>query len=125
MKLSTYQQAVIDWVQAHLTTAGALIVQAVAGSGKTSTIVEAAKLIPETDKAVFLAFNKSIATELGNKLPAHVESKTLNALGWAVCRSRLGRGVKVERNKTRNLIPEQILLIGKPEVHRAMRRAWG
>jgi superfamily I DNA/RNA helicase len=78
---------------------------------------------------VFLAFNKSIATELGEKLPAHVESKTLNALGWAVCRSRLGRGVKVERNKTRNLIqrilPEEagevmgelMNIIGKAKSH--------
>jgi len=106
--LSKYQQAVIDWVTAHIDSAGALIVEAVAGSGKTFTIVKAAQLIPSAHKAVFLAFNKSIATELGNKLPSHVESKTLNALGWAVCRYRLGKHIKVDRFKTRDLIDRQL-----------------
>jgi len=127
--LSKYQQAVIDWVTAHIDAAGALIVEAVAGSGKTFTIVQAAQLIPRAHKAVFLAFNKSIATELGQKLPDHVESKTLNALGWAVCRYRLGKHITVERNKTRDLIdrllpeeartvqPELMNLIGKAKAH--------
>ncbi len=106
--LSTYQQAVIDWVTSHITVPGALIVEAVAGSGKTFTIVKAAQLIPTSAKAVFLAFNKSIATELGNKLPDHVESKTLNALGWALCRYRIGKHITVERNKTRDLIQKHL-----------------
>ncbi len=106
--LSPFQQAVIDWVTAHITVPGALIVEAVAGSGKTFTIVKAAQLIPASAKAVFLAFNKSIATELGNKLPDHVESKTLNALGWALCRYRIGKHITVERNKTRDLIQKHL-----------------
>ena len=106
--LSTYQQAVIDWVTAHITVPGALIVEAVAGSGKTFTIVKAAQLLPTSAKAVFLAFNKKIATELGTKLPDHVESKTLNALGWALCRYRLGKQITVDRNKTRDLIQRHL-----------------
>jgi superfamily I DNA/RNA helicase len=127
--LSKFQQAVIDWVTAHIDSAGALIVEAVAGSGKTFTIVKAAQLIPQAHKAVFLAFNKSIATELGNKLPGHVESKTLNALGWALCRYRLGKHITIERNKTFDLIdkllPEEsrevrselLNIIGKAKAH--------
>ena len=106
--LSIYQQAVIDWVTSHVEQAGALIVEAVAGSGKTFTIVKAAHLIPLAHKAVFLAFNKKIATELGNKLPDHVESKTLNALGWALCRYRIGKHITVERNKTRDLLDKHL-----------------
>jgi superfamily I DNA/RNA helicase len=106
--LSPFQQAVIDWVTAHITVPGALVVEAVAGSGKTFTIVKAAQLIPASAKAVFLAFNKKIATELGTKLPDHVESKTLNALGWALCRYRLGKHITVERNKTRDLIQKHL-----------------
>ena len=110
MQLSKYQQAVIDWVQAHIVeraiVAGALIVEAVAGSGKTFTIKEAAQLIPEGAKACFLAFNKKIATELAAKVPDHVECKTLNALGFAVLRYRLRDqwSLKVEGGKTGNLI---------------------
>lgn len=108
IKLSGYQQAVIDWVRTHVGMCGALIVEAVAGSGKTFTIVKASHEIPGNDKAVFLAFNKSIATELGNKLPDHVESKTLNALGWGICRWRLGKHLNLDANKTRALIDRHL-----------------
>jgi superfamily I DNA/RNA helicase len=141
IKLSKYQEAVIAWVRNHIDRAGALIVEAVAGSGKTFTIVRAAQEIPADHKAVFLAFNKSIATELGNKLPDHVESKTLNALGWAVCRYRIGKHITIERNKTRDLIdkllPEEarevqaelLSIIGKAKSHglipAGMPTPWG
>lgn len=62
------------------------VVEAVAGSGKTTTIVGAATLIPASLKAIFLAFNKDIATELGARLPKHVPAKTLNSLGWGICK---------------------------------------
>lgn len=126
---SPFQVAIYDWTDDHIEQPGALIVEAVAGSGKTTTIVNAADRIPVEHKAVFLAFNKSIATELGNKLPEHVESKTLNALGWALCRYRVGRGIQVDRNKVRDIIrrelPEEagdymaeiMSLIGKAKSH--------
>lgn len=72
-----------------------LLVQAAAGSGKTTTIVAASRLIPstyiarETTKrmfSLFLAFNKDIVTELKARLPENVQAKTLNSLGsgiWA------------------------------------------
>jgi len=104
MNFSPFQTAIFDWVQAHLEAAGALVVQAVAGSGKTTVIVEAANYIPEDHKAAFLAFNKSTADTLRRKLPEHVESKTLNALGWAACRYNLGKSLKVNASKTRDLI---------------------
>ncbi|KPL26829.1 MAG: hypothetical protein AMJ72_12340 [Acidithiobacillales bacterium SM1_46] len=104
IKLSQYQEAVIAWVRDHVNASGALIVEAVAGSGKTFTIVKAAQEIPTDHKAVFLAFNKSIATELGNKLPSHVESKTLNALGWAVLRYRVGKHIEINAQKTRDIL---------------------
>lgn len=69
-----------------------LMVQAVAGSGKTTTIVAAARLIKLGYRVLFLAFNKSIATELQTRLPRHVEAKTLNALGFAMW-TRYFRGV--------------------------------
>jgi len=69
-----------------------LMVQAVAGSGKTTTIVAAARLIKLGYRVLFLAFNKSIAVELQQRLPRHVEAKTLNALGFAMW-TRYARGV--------------------------------
>lgn len=58
---SPYQQAIFDFV-ANGTGHG--IVNAVAGSGKTTTNIEALKYVPPFTSVVFLAFNKHIAEEL-------------------------------------------------------------
>lgn len=104
---SKYQQAIFAWVLAHVGAikerCAALIVCAVAGSGKTTTIVEAARHIPAFHRAVFLAFNKAIATELAARLPVHVLAKTLNALGFGAVR-RAFPGVQVDDKKTKNLL---------------------
>ncbi len=112
---STYQQSVFDWVRGHANKPGALIVEAVAGSGKTTTIVEAAKLIPAGHSACFLAFNKSIAEELAKRLPGSVHSKTLNSLGFGAVRKAFGGAVKVEAAKVYNLI--DALLAGSPQAN--------
>jgi superfamily I DNA/RNA helicase len=111
MAWSVYQQGVFTWVSDHVARPGAIVVEAVAGSGKTTTIVEAANLIPTTHKACFLAFNKSIAEELGKRLPSTVESRTLNSLGFGVVRRQLGN-VKVEAAKVYSIIDG--LLKGSP-----------
>ena len=93
---SKYQQAIFDWVT---TGQGSAVVEAVAGSGKTTTVVEAVKLIPRTKQVVLLAFNKSIATELSNRInQPNVECKTLNALGYAAIR-RVIPGIQVDADK--------------------------
>lgn len=86
---SPFQAAIFNHVDTNLALIQQggpvnLVVQAVAGSGKTTTIVSAAKLIPQTMTALFLAFNTDIARELGNKLPDGVESRTLNSLGLKI-----------------------------------------
>ncbi|MDA3834102.1 MAG: AAA family ATPase, partial [Spirochaetales bacterium] len=87
---------------------GSAIVVAVAGSGKTTTIVNGMQYIPNTKRVIFLAFNKSIAMELGTKLPAFVSCKTLNAAGMGAFRDMVSRGgrafFKVDKNKTRDII---------------------
>ncbi len=81
MKPSKYQEAIYTWVKEGT---GNAIIQAVAGSGKTTTIVECAKIIPKSDKSIFVAFNKAIATELQARLPDNVSAKTLHALGLSM-----------------------------------------
>ena len=108
MKWSSNQTAIFDWIKAHADQPhGSLIVEAVAGSGKTTTIVEGANYIPQGCRSVFLAFNKSIAEQLAKKLPSHFESKTINGLGYAACRNTLGN-IRVDGYKVRN-IAEQII----------------
>ena len=83
-KWSNYQ---IDIFNAIKNSNKNIIVNAVAGSGKTTTIVEACKrlkLLP--NKVQFLAFNKSIANELSEKLKGYAQVNTLHSFGDAVLR---------------------------------------
>lgn len=59
-----------------------LLINARAGAGKTTTIVEALNLIPEDQKVLFLAFNKHIANELKERVPKGVYVCTFHSLGW-------------------------------------------
>lgn len=81
MKYSEYQNNVFNFVS-NKDNKNAVI-SAVAGSGKTTTIVEAAKRIPKNKKVLFLAFNKVIANELQERLKDYrnIECKTLHSHG--------------------------------------------
>lgn len=108
MEWSNNQNGIFDWFKAAAkvpTEPRSLVVKAVAGSGKTTTIAEASKFIPVDAAAVFLAFNKSIATELGKKLPAHVESRTLNSLGHRAVMGKFGQ-VAIDTSKTMKIVRE-------------------
>ena len=47
---------------------GNIVIEAAAGSGKTSTLIKALKLIPSDKKILFCAFNKDIVKELQKKI---------------------------------------------------------
>ena len=82
---SQYQAAVYQ----HITdTNRNCVIDAVAGSGKSTTIVNALSLIPQDKQVLFLAFNKAIVEELKVKVGSlnHVEIKTLHSLGMSAIR---------------------------------------
>jgi superfamily I DNA/RNA helicase len=77
---SKYQQDIFDFT---LYSNGNAVVNAVAGSGKTTTILECIKLIPQDKKILFLAFNKHIVNELEKKISApNVDIMTTHKYGW-------------------------------------------
>jgi DNA helicase-2/ATP-dependent DNA helicase PcrA len=71
-KWSTFQTSIFAFVE---TGSGNAIVEAVAGSGKSTTIIEAMKLVKGS--SIFLAFNKAIADELKAK---GVNARTFHSL---------------------------------------------
>jgi superfamily I DNA/RNA helicase len=80
---SKYQQAIYDYIE-HET--GNLIVEAAAGAGKTTTLVNCLKLIPSELKVLMCAFNKDIVGELAKKVKGieNVETRTLHGLGLSM-----------------------------------------
>ena len=82
-----------------------VLINAVAGSGKTTTIEAGVRFTSPNERIVFLAFNKAIADELSRRVPRHVLAKTFHALGFAALRSSGWRG-EVDGRKLRNILQE-------------------
>lgn len=97
---SIYQQAIFDFIEKGN---GNAVINAVAGSGKTTTIVNALKLIPADKKVIFVAFNKSIVNELTTKVPSHVEVKTMHSFGFGAVRFNMGN-VAMKDDKVMEII---------------------
>lgn len=98
MKPSKYQQAILAALQARQT----IQVNAVAGSGKTSTLLLAASEL-DPNNGCFVAFNKAIADEISQQLKTagnRLQARTGHALGLALVREALDRKpLKVEGRK--------------------------
>jgi DNA helicase-2/ATP-dependent DNA helicase PcrA len=77
---SDEQKAIFEWAR---NGKGNLVVRARAGSGKSSSIVEAITYAPE-DRILVAAFNKDIQVDLQRKLKNNnAQAKTLHALGFS------------------------------------------
>lgn len=97
-KPSPFQQAIYDEVA---NTDHNINVQAVAGSGKTTTLLGCLERVPAGKSVAFMAFNTSIVKELTarNTRPG-VDIMTLHSYGWRCCLRRYGNGAKLDVNKS-------------------------
>ena len=81
-----------------------LLIKAYAGAGKTSTIVEAVKMLPSDKNIMFLAFNKHIQMELKTKLPEHVRCYTTYGLGTSAIKRKYGDKIVFDEFKADKII---------------------
>jgi DNA helicase-2/ATP-dependent DNA helicase PcrA len=95
MKFSEYQFNIFEAVK---TTQDNICVQATAGSGKTTTLLEILNIIPKFKKTIFLSFSNTIVNELKSRIPAHTTASTLHSLG---CRMIFAtkKGVRIDNDK--------------------------
>jgi DNA helicase II / ATP-dependent DNA helicase PcrA len=116
---SKFQQAIFAFVESGT---GNAIIEAVAGSGKTTTIVEALKRV--RGSSLFLAFNKAIATELGNR---GVNARTFHSMCYSVVSRYLG-GRKANEYKLKDIIDRVVKSgeLAQPQLYAAfMKRMVG
>jgi DNA helicase-2/ATP-dependent DNA helicase PcrA len=103
---SKYQQDIFDWT---LDTDQHGIINAVAGSGKTTTLIRNIPncLKKRRGKIVAITFTTLAADSFREKIPpqlrTEVEISTFNAFGWRICRDNV-TGVKLDRYKDDNLL---------------------
>lgn len=100
------QQAVYyDWI---VNGTGSCVVEAVAGSGKTTTCIEGLKLMH--GRKFFGAYNKPIADEIALRTRAlgipELFVRTMHGAGFSALLNAFGRDLKVDENKCRNIYRE-------------------
>lgn len=107
MTLSSYQIRILDWV---INGRGSAVVKAVAGSGKTSTLILCLKEM--YGSVLFLAFNKKIANEIDFKVKklklSNVTASTMHAAGFGQLRRIRGLRLNVDGDKVSKIIDEMI-----------------
>lgn len=94
------QQAVID---AALASEDNLIISALAGAAKTSTLVMIAQAL-KTKSILCLAFNKKIALEMTERLPPNCQAMTLNSLGHRAWAEAIGKRLILNTKKTYEIL---------------------
>lgn len=106
MQFDKYQQAFIDGV---LNTKDNLLANALAGSGKSTTVEGAVTQLEGKTSVLVLAFNKIIADGMQQRFDRagvlRCSAKTFNSLGHGACMRNLP-GVKLERFKTGGIMRE-------------------
>lgn len=86
------QRAILD----AFTAGSNLVIQAGAGTGKTTTLKMLANADP-TRYGTYLAFNKSIAQAAAKSFPATVRSLTAHGLAWREYGAQFGKRMNAER----------------------------
>jgi DNA helicase-2/ATP-dependent DNA helicase PcrA len=84
-----------------------ILLSALAGAAKTSTLVLIAEALPET-QMLCLAFNKRIADEMQTRLPSNCKAMTLNSLGHRTWGEATGRRIRIDASKNYNIFKPMV-----------------
>ncbi len=100
MSTPTVEQ--LDFINEVSNNTGSIVLEAVAGSGKTTTAVKA--LTDLDEQAPFIsklcvAFNKRIADELRERMPVTIECRTMNALGHRAWMRHIDKPMTLDSKK--------------------------
>lgn len=120
-KASSYQAAVFEHFKSG---SGSRIIRAVAGSGKTTTMKNAIRFLPDLTSVQLLAFNTEAAQQLKDAIEelkartgrtfAFVDAGTFHSVGMRALRSFLNlpnSQIRVKANKTRFLLKDKLLAL--------------
>jgi len=83
-----------------------LLINALAGAAKTTTLVMLASKLP-MEPTLCLAFNKRIAEEMAKRMPGHIACQTLNSAGHRAWGQTAGRKLRVETDKLYTILQDQ------------------
>lgn len=104
------QQAIIDLATS---TNDNILISALAGAAKTSTLVLLANALPT--QTLCIAFNKRIADEMQTRLPEHCKAQTLNSLGHRTWMANIGKKAVLDTKKVYRLTRSLIDRLSNPK----------
>ncbi|WP_189093843.1 UvrD-helicase domain-containing protein, partial [Deinococcus ruber] len=118
----------IAFLEAVRDTTGHLMLRATAGSGKTTTLTEAAWHLNPRQTAWYFAYNKHSVDGISPRLPRHVKAATPHAYGRRIlCRTRQDWQLAVDEHKTERLARTLYAELGERADYRRLRavaRLW-
>jgi superfamily I DNA/RNA helicase len=82
-----------------------LLINALAGAAKTTTLVMLASRLP-MEPTLCLAFNKRIAEEMAKRMPSHILCATLNSAGHRAWGQSIGKKLRVETDKLYTIVSD-------------------
>lgn len=114
-KPSVYQEEIFEFVKYGY---GNAVISAVAGSGKSTTIIKALDFIKPQKRVLFLAFNNGIVEELRKKVHReNTDIKTLHSLGFSILRSNFKeKDITVYEGKYRDKLNKYLTEINSPNI---------
>ena len=110
------QAAIID---AAVGTEANLLVNALAGAAKTSTLVMIAQALRADLPILSLAFNKRIADEMRERLPGNVKCATLNGVGHTIWGNTIGKRLVLNTKKNFECLNEALAALRVSRADRA------
>lgn len=91
-------------IEAAVGSDRSLLISALAGAAKTTTLELICKALPSSTPILSLAFNKRIAQEMERRLPGNVKCQTLNSLGHGVWSAACAKRLSVDAGKSRTIL---------------------
>lgn len=113
MKASKYQRVIYKVFQL---TKKDINISAVAGSGKTTVLLELLNYIPQKSTSLFLAFNKSIVNELKERNHREdVNIMTIHSCGWRSIMKKYGSKIKMNPDKAVQKTAKALIFYNIPD----------
>ncbi len=109
---NTPEQA--DIIDFALTRKENLLVNALAGTAKTTTIERVGTVCDRTP-ILYLVFNKRNRDEAAERMPSHVDCRTFNALGHRAWSNQIGRRLTIDTKKSYTILKGLINELGRAE----------
>jgi DNA helicase-2/ATP-dependent DNA helicase PcrA len=99
---SLYQEKIFDFIENGI---GNAVVSAVAGSGKTTTILKSLEIIPKNKEILYLAFNKDIVNSIKEKNSSikNVDFKTVHGYGMSILNNQ-NKNISINNYKYSNML---------------------